>query len=113
MIASVKAVMAVAKKERPFFDQDDNPPPHRRDFPIDLQQHWSINRKIGDRMYYLIVRALTVAVSAAGGSGDGDGGGVGGSDGGGTDNNQIKLQKWRRLQLGNGWATASQRQRQG
>ena len=38
-------------------------PPHRRDFTIDLQQCWSINRKIGDRQctYYLIVRALTVA----------------------------------------------------
>ena len=47
------------------------------------------------------------------GSGDGDGGGVGNSDGGATDNNQLKLQKRRWLQLGNGWATASQRQRQG
>ena len=47
------------------------------------------------------------------GSGNGDGGGVGDSDGGATDNNQLKLQKWRRLQLGNGWATASQRQWQG
>jgi hypothetical protein len=39
-------------------------PPHRRDFTIDLQQRWSINRKIGDCQctYYLIVRALTVAV---------------------------------------------------
>jgi hypothetical protein len=61
-MAAVKAVMAVGNKERPFFHQDDNPPPHRRDFPIDLQQHWSINRKIGDHMYYLIVRALTVVV---------------------------------------------------
>jgi hypothetical protein len=61
-MAVVKAVMAVGNKERPFFHQDDNPPPHRRDFPIDLQQHWSINRKIGDHMYYLIVRALTVVV---------------------------------------------------
>ncbi len=47
------------------------------------------------------------------GSGDGNGGGVGNSDGGGTDNNQLKQQKWRRLQLGNGWARASQRQRHG
>jgi len=53
-----------SNKERPFFCQDDNPPPHRRNFPIDLQQRWSINRKIGDRQwtYYSIVRALTVAV---------------------------------------------------
>jgi hypothetical protein len=38
-------------------------PPHCRDFTIDLQQSWSINRKIGDRQctYYLIVHALTVA----------------------------------------------------
>ena len=37
--------------------------PHRRDFTIDLQQCWSINRKIGDSQctYYLIVRALAVA----------------------------------------------------
>jgi hypothetical protein len=37
-------------------------PPHRRDFTIDLQKCWLINRKIGDRQctYYLIVRALTV-----------------------------------------------------
>jgi len=47
------------------------------------------------------------------GSGNGDGGGVGDSDGGATDNNQLTLQKRRRLQLGNGWATALQRQRQG
>jgi len=53
-----------SNKERPFFRQDDNPPPHRRNFPIDLQQRWSINWKIGDRQctYYLIVRALTVAI---------------------------------------------------
>ena len=53
-----------SNKERPFFRQDDNPLPHRCDFPIDLQQRWSINRKIGDRQctYYSIVRALTVAV---------------------------------------------------
>ena len=38
-----------SNKERPFFQQDENPPPHRRDFTIDLQQRWSINRKIGDR----------------------------------------------------------------
>ncbi len=51
-------------KERPFFRQDDiPPPPHHRDFPIDLQQRWSINRKIGycQCTYYLIVRALTIA----------------------------------------------------
>ncbi len=55
---------AKSSKERSFFCQDDNPPPHRRYFPIDLQQRWSINRKIGVRQctYYLIVRALTVAV---------------------------------------------------
>ena len=28
-----------------LFCQDDNPPPHRLDFPIDLQQHWLINQK--------------------------------------------------------------------
>ncbi len=44
---------------------------------------------------------------------DGNGGSVDNSDGGATDNNQLKLQKWRRLQLDNGWVTASQRQRQG
>jgi hypothetical protein len=50
-------------KERPSFDTTRIAPPHRRDFTIDLQQCWSINRKIGDRQctYYLIVRALTVA----------------------------------------------------
>ena len=47
------------------------------------------------------------------GSGDGNGGGIGDSNGGATDNNQLKLQKRRRLQLGNGWVTALQRQRQG
>ena len=58
--------------------------------------------------------ATEMAAAAAGQRlGDGDGGGVGDSYGVGTDNNQLKLQKWRRLQLGNGWATASQRQRQG
>ena len=38
-------------------------PPHCRNFTIDLQQCWSINRKISNRQctYYLIVRALTVA----------------------------------------------------
>jgi hypothetical protein len=38
------------------------PPPHHCEFIIDLQQCWSINRKIGDRQctYYLNVRALTV-----------------------------------------------------
>jgi hypothetical protein len=47
-----------------LFCQDDNPPPHRCYFPIDLQQHWLINQKIGDRQctYYLIVRLLTVVV---------------------------------------------------
>jgi len=46
-----------------FFDTMRIAPPHRCDFMIDLQQCWSINRKIGDRQctYYLIVRALTVA----------------------------------------------------
>ena len=50
-----------SNKERPFFRQDDNPPPHRRDFPIDLQQRWSINRKIGDRQCtnYSIVSTCT------------------------------------------------------
>ncbi len=47
------------------------------------------------------------------GSGNGDGGGVRKSNGGAIDNNQLKLQKRWRLQLGNGWVTASQRQRQG
>ena len=51
-------------KESPFFDQDENRPPHRRDFTIDLQRRWSINHNIGDRQftYYLIVRALTITV---------------------------------------------------
>jgi hypothetical protein len=51
-------------KRGPFFAKMIIPPPHHRDFPIDLQQRWSINRKIGDRQctYYSIVRALTVAV---------------------------------------------------
>ena len=47
------------------------------------------------------------------GDGSGDGGGIGDCDGGATDNNQLKLQKWWQLQLGNSWATASQHQRQG
>ena len=51
--------------------------------------------------------------SDGGGIGDGDGGGVGDCDGRATDNNQLKLQKWWQLQLGNSWATASQHQRQG
>jgi len=39
-------------------------PPHRRDFMIDLQQRWSINRKIGDRqgMSNCFQHALTIAV---------------------------------------------------
>ena len=51
-------------KRGPFFDKMIIPPPHCRNFPIDLQQRWSINRKIGNRQctFYLIVRALTVAV---------------------------------------------------
>jgi hypothetical protein len=36
-------------KERPFFHHDENRPPHRRVFMIDLQLRWSINGKIGDR----------------------------------------------------------------
>ena len=51
-------------KERPSFWHYENcPPPHRRNFTIDLQQCWSINRKIGNHQctYYLVVRALTVA----------------------------------------------------
>ena len=43
------------------------------------------------------------------GSGDSDGGGVGDSDCGATDNNQHKLQKWWRLQLGDGFATSTAR----
>ena len=52
-----------AKQREALFLPRWYPPPHRRDFPIDLQQRWSINRKIGDRQctYYLIVRALTIA----------------------------------------------------
>jgi len=40
------------------------PPPHRRDFTIDLQRRWSINRKIGDchRMLNLFQHAVTIAV---------------------------------------------------
>ena len=50
-------------KRGPFFNTMRFPPPHCRNFTIDLQQRWSINHKIGDRQctYYLIVRALTVA----------------------------------------------------
>ena len=49
-------------KERLIFWQNENCPPHRCEFTIDLQQCWSINRKIGNRQctYYLIVGALTV-----------------------------------------------------
>ncbi len=56
--------MTDAEQREALFRQDDNPPPLRHNFPIDLQQRWSINQKIGDRQctYYLIVRALTVAV---------------------------------------------------
>jgi hypothetical protein len=38
-------------------------PPHRRDFPIDLQRRWSINCKIGDRhrMLNLFQHAVTIA----------------------------------------------------
>jgi hypothetical protein len=38
-------------------------PPHHRDFPIDLQPRWSINRKIGNpyRMLNLFQHAVTIA----------------------------------------------------
>jgi hypothetical protein len=51
-------------KVRLFFDTMRIPPPHRRDFTIDLQQRWSINCKICDchATYYLIVCGVTVAI---------------------------------------------------
>jgi len=38
-------------------------PPHRYNYPIDLQRRWWINPKIGDRqgMYNLFLHALTIA----------------------------------------------------
>jgi hypothetical protein len=49
-------------KRGQFFDTMRITPSHHHDFTIDLQQCWSINRKIGNRQctYYLIVHALTV-----------------------------------------------------
>ena len=51
-------------KRGPFFAKMMIPPPHRHNFSIDLQQRWTINWRTGNRQctYYLIVRALTVAV---------------------------------------------------
>ena len=51
-------------KRGPFFTTMRIAPPHRRDFMIDLQRHWSINRKIGDRhrMLNLFQHAVTIAV---------------------------------------------------
>jgi hypothetical protein len=53
-----------AKQSEAFFDTMRIPPPHHCDFTIDLQQRWSINRKICDRhaTFYLIVRGVTVAI---------------------------------------------------
>jgi hypothetical protein len=52
-------------KERPFFSTKMRiAPPHCRDFRIDLQRPWTINRRIGDRqgMSNCFRHALTIAV---------------------------------------------------
>jgi hypothetical protein len=50
-------------KRGPFFDTMRITPPHHRNFTIDLQRRWSINRKIGDRqgMSNCFRHALTIA----------------------------------------------------
>ncbi len=50
-------------KRGPFFTTMRIAPPHRRDFPIDLQRPCLINRKIGDRhrMLNLFQHAVTIA----------------------------------------------------
>jgi hypothetical protein len=40
------------------------PPPHHCHFTIDLQQHWSINRKIGNRHLPIFAFFVTAAIWA-------------------------------------------------